>query len=167
MKRVLLLCAVLAVAVAQTGSTPRESEASGASDDLGARTAALESKVEALGGEVQKLQQKIDGLITQVRDLNTKMNLVLLAGSVLFGAMITQVAGALGARRNSGANEESVRRGRELDEMRTRMEELRIQNADLRAKFENMGTLQDLERRLIGRETELRIKNKDVPAGVA
>ena len=66
--------------------------------DSNARIAVLETKVESLGSETQKLQQKIDSLITQVQDLNTKMNLVLLVGSILFGATITQIAGAFGRK---------------------------------------------------------------------
>src|SRR4051812_40396635 len=104
MKSVFLLCLLVLAAIGQQSSVPRPSSvASSSTPDVTARVAVLESKVETLTSEMQKLQQKIDSLMTQVQDLNTKMNLVLVVGSIIFGAMITQMAGALSGRKSLAA----------------------------------------------------------------
>jgi peptidoglycan hydrolase CwlO-like protein len=97
MKPAALLVGVAVALLAQQPS--RGPAATGA--DPSSRIAVLETKVEALSSDVQRLQQKVDTLLIQVQDLNTKVNLVLVVASVIFGALITQMAGIVGRRKQS------------------------------------------------------------------
>jgi hypothetical protein len=118
---------VVLVAMAQQSSGPR-----------------VPANLETLSVQMQKFEQKIDSLTSQVQDLNTKMNLVLVVGSIIFGAMITQIAGALNKRAVSVPSGSAVLES--LSKEARDFEDVRVENADLRARFNAAREISDRER---------------------
>ncbi len=142
----ILFVAVTLAALAQTPGVPRSS-APAQQADSNARVAVLETKVEALGIETRKLEQKIDTLVASVQDLNTKiqdlttkMNLVLFVATILFGGLITQVAGALGTKRNQPVS------ANPSWELAHELEELKLANRELKVRAELMREMSERDR---------------------